>query len=121
MTSSGKTRNLGNVLYLSYTSLKPAQTGYPNGERTLLLTDAPGVLMVSEADCDTLWLPIRRLPQAGDDRVRSGESAMESSADLSAGLATTGTQAIGRAHAIAQRVRANVSRVIVGKEDVIDL
>lgn len=46
---------------------------------------------------------------------------MESSADLSAGVAATGAQAVGRVHAVAQRVRANVGRVIVGKEDVIDL
>ncbi|MDE3228336.1 MAG: MoxR family ATPase [Chloroflexota bacterium] len=46
---------------------------------------------------------------------------MESSADHLVGSATTSAQAVARVHEIAQRVRANVARVIVGKEDVIDL
>ncbi len=46
---------------------------------------------------------------------------MESRADPTAGGAASGAQVIARAHEIAQRVRANVGRVIVGKEDVIDL
>lgn len=46
---------------------------------------------------------------------------MESSADHTAGGDATGAHTIARAHEIAQRVRANVGRVIVGKEDVIDL
>ncbi|HEX8733148.1 MAG TPA: MoxR family ATPase [Ktedonobacterales bacterium] len=46
---------------------------------------------------------------------------MESSADHLVGSATASAQAVARVHEIAQRVRANVARVIVGKEDVIDL
>ena len=47
---------------------------------------------------------------------------MESSADQSAPVAPADSaQALARLRDIAARVRANVSRVIVGKEDVIDL
>ena|SRR5487761_1968691 len=46
---------------------------------------------------------------------------MESSAGHLAPSATSSAQAIARVGEFAQRVRANVGRVIVGKEDVIDL
>ncbi|MGH2502096.1 MAG: AAA family ATPase, partial [Ktedonobacterales bacterium] len=46
---------------------------------------------------------------------------MESSADHSVRSAATSAQAVARVQEVAQRVRANVGRVIVGKEGVIDL
>ncbi|HZC07570.1 MAG TPA: MoxR family ATPase [Ktedonobacterales bacterium] len=46
---------------------------------------------------------------------------MESSAEQSASATPSSAPALARVRDIAQRVRANVSRVIVGKEDVIDL
>ncbi len=46
---------------------------------------------------------------------------MESTSGHTAPSATSSAQAIARVREVAERVRANVSRVIVGKEDVIDL
>ena len=46
---------------------------------------------------------------------------MESSADQHIAAAATSAQAVAQVRDIAQRVRENVSRVIVGKDDVIDL
>jgi len=46
---------------------------------------------------------------------------MESSVEHTVVAAADIAQAVARVHEVAQRVRANVSRVIVGKDDVIDL
>ncbi len=54
------------------------------------------------------WQKVKRYP-------------METSDGQNAPTATVGAQAIARVREAAQRVRANVSRVIVGKGDVIDL
>jgi MoxR-like ATPase len=67
------------------------------------------------------WRLIGRLAEIGRDRQEVESAPMESSAGQSAPVTAATAQAIARVSEAAKRVRANVSRVIVGKEDVIDL